>query len=122
MTAQNRSARQTYLDGLSEGRLLYQFDEDTGTAVFYPREVGPGGRAQSLAWRESSGQGVLYSYTHVKSRAGDFNIALVDLDEGFRMMSTIPGVEPTELNIGMRVHALFESDGEEPRVTFGAAA
>lgn len=99
---------------------MYQFDEDSRTAVFYPREVGPGGRTASLAWRESAGLGTLYSHTHVKSRAGDFNIALIDLDEGFRMMSTVVGVEPSMLSIGMRVKARVETHGDEPRVIFGA--
>ena len=36
---------------------------------------------------------------------GDYNVALVDLDEGVRMMSRVDGVPPTEVKIGMRVKA-----------------
>lgn len=120
-----RSARQIYLDGLRDGHLLYQYDEATGAAVFYPREVGPGGDPGALVWRRSAGAGTVYSFTVLHGRDGTRNIVLVDLDEGFRMMSTIVdqrlgGGDP---RIGQRVQARIEPHGDDGhRVVFGVAA
>ena len=38
------------------------------------------------------------------------NLALVDLDEGFRMMSRVEGVAPEDVAIGMRVRVRFDDD------------
>lgn len=46
-------------------------------------------------------------------------MALVELDEGVRMMSTLPGIETAE--IGARVRARIEDTEEGPRVVFDLA-
>lgn len=111
-----RSARSVFLDGLAAGRLLYQYDEIARAAVFFPREVGPGGRPEALAWRESRGFGTVHAFTVLAKPPG--NIVLVDLDEGFRMMSTLPGVAEGQLAIGLRVRAAIEPHGDAHRVVF----
>lgn len=112
----HKSARQIYVEALEQGRLLYQLDEDTQQAVFYPREVGPGGDPKRLVWRESRGYGEVYSFTTIeKARA---NVVLVDLDEGFRMMSTVLNCEPCALKIGMRVRAKVEASEGGCRLVF----
>jgi len=59
----------------------------------------------------------VYSTTAVHRREGIHNVALVDLDEGFRVMSEIVGVAPDDVRIGMGVRA--RDDGE--RIVFDAA-
>ncbi|MDQ8034437.1 MAG: OB-fold domain-containing protein [Bordetella sp.] len=114
-----RSARQVYLDGLRDGQLLYQYDELAGMAVFYPREVGPSGEPGALVWRRSEGRGSLYAWTVIHARSGTRNIALVDLDEGFRMMATVQGVQARDLRIGQRLRAAIERPADtDPRVVF----
>jgi uncharacterized protein len=111
-----KSARQVHLDGLRDGQLLYQYDEQAGAAVFYPREVGPGGSPGALTWRRSAGLGTIYSWTVLHSREERRNLVLVDLDEGFRMLSTV--IDADELRIGLRVQARIEPFGEIHRVVF----
>ena len=41
---------------------------------------------------------------------GDYNVALVDLAEGPRLMSRIDGVPPEQVRIGMRVRARVIDD------------
>jgi uncharacterized OB-fold protein len=92
----------TYLEHLKGGRLAYQVTED-GKPVFYPRAVAPhtGG---ALEWRVSSGLGTVYSTTVVHSRnEAPFNVALIDMDEGFRLMSRVEEIDPMAVRIGMRV-------------------
>lgn len=103
-----RSARQTYLDGLDQGKFLYQYDEGAHRAVFFPREVGPSGDPKALKWKESAGSGSIYSFTIVHQSIGCRNIVIVELDEGFRMMSKVVNCEPEALAIGLRVKAKIE--------------
>lgn len=92
----------TYLEHLKKGELAYQVTDD-GQAVFYPRTVAPvtGG---TLEWRVSKGLGTVYSTTVVHNRnEAPLNLALIELDEGFRMMSRVEDIDPMAVRIGMRV-------------------
>lgn len=99
---------------LREGRLMIQRARRTGEYVFYPKVMSPSGETD-LEWVEASGGGTIYAITVNRRREGSYNVALVDLDEGPRMMSTVIGVET--LPIGARVRARIEA-GETPRVVF----
>ena len=55
-----------------------------------------------------SGGGTVYSTTVVRRKSadgGDYNVCLVDLAEGPRMMSRVVNVPPAEVKIGMAVRA-----------------
>ncbi len=103
----------TYRRHLGNGKLGYQRCADCSAAVFYPRVLCPICGGGALEWRESAGRGTLYATTAVHSRNRDpRNVVLVDLDEGFRMMSRIEDVPAEEVEIGTRVR--FEvRQGEE---------
>jgi len=92
----------TYLEHLKKGELAYQVTA-SGEAVFYPRAVAPvtGGE---LSWRVSKGLGTVYSTTVVYYRDEQpLNVALIDMDEGFRLMSRVEDIDPMQVKIGMRV-------------------
>jgi uncharacterized OB-fold protein len=77
--------------------------------------------AQNLAWAEPSGAGTVYSFSIVRRKpeaGGDYNVALVDLQEGVRMMSRIDGVTPEGLRIGMPVRARVLRGEGQPLVVF----
>ena len=97
------SPNATYAAYCAKGELAYQVDVETGAAVFFPRVMAPGSGA-ALEWRVSKGVGTVYATTvvHTKGEA-PHNVALIDLDEGFRMMSRVEGIDPMEVKIGMRV-------------------
>jgi uncharacterized OB-fold protein len=63
-------------------------------------------------------RGVVYSTSTVHARDGAYNVCLVDLEDGARVMSTVVGVEPDEVRIGMAVRAREDDDG---RIVFDAA-
>ena len=115
------SARNYFLAGLERSELRYQFDPATDRSVFYPREVAPSGRLGKLEWRVSRGEGVIYSYTEVYRSKEIYNIVLVDLSEGFRVMSTIPDALPGSLFVGQAVQVAFETLGSERRIIFKVA-
>jgi uncharacterized OB-fold protein len=92
----------TFLEHMKKGELAYQVTED-GRAVFYPRAVAPvtGG---DLGWRVSRGLGTVYSTTVVYFKGeAPLNVALIDVDEGFRLMSRVEDIDAASVKIGMRV-------------------
>ena len=110
-----------YKDKLAQGRFEIQKCAGCGKHVFYPRVICPHCGADKLGWVAASGAGVVYSTTVVRRKpdaGGDYNVALVDLAEGPRMMSRVAGVEPTAVKIGMKVKARIAKDGEAPVVEF----
>ena len=93
-----------YVAHLKRGELGYQFSPSAGQAVFYPRVIAPKTGAADLEWRRSTGFGTVHATTVVHPQQGEtYNVCLVDLDEGFRMMSRVEDIDPTEVKIGMRV-------------------
>jgi uncharacterized OB-fold protein len=104
-----------YLEHLARGQLAYQVTE-TGEPVFFPRAVAPGTASPELAWRVSKGLGTVYATTVVYYRdEPPLNVALVDLDEGFRMMSRVEDIDPMQVRIGMRVRLkVLPGDGKTP--------
>ena len=72
----------------------------------FPRENCPFCGSGEVVFAAPKGTGVVYSYTVVARKAdagGDYNVVLVDLDEGVRLMSRIEGVDPHSVKIGQRV-------------------
>jgi uncharacterized OB-fold protein len=63
-------------------------------------------------WVEASGAGTVHSTTTVRAREGDYNVSLIDLAEGCRLMSRVEGVAPEAVAIGMAVRAGITADPE----------
>ena len=106
---------------LREGRFMIQRSASTGRHVFYPRVLVPGTGEADLEWVEASGEGTVYATTVTRRRpekGGDYNVALIDLAEGPRMMSRVVGIEPGEVTIGMKVRARVDELNGAPAVVF----
>ena len=106
----------TYLEHCRRGELAYQVCTDDGSAVFYPRAVAPGSGSRNLEWRISRGLGTVYTTTVVHYRGEPpLNVAMIDLDEGFRMMSRVVDIDPMQVKIGMRVRVrMLHGDDKQP--------
>jgi len=93
-----------YQAHLDKGELAYQWDKAASRAVFYPRVVSPHSGSTDMEWRVSKGLGTVYATTVTYPFKGDgYNIALIDCDEGFRMMGRVEEIDPLAVKIGMRV-------------------
>jgi uncharacterized OB-fold protein len=93
-----------YIDHLKRGQLAFQFSPSAGQVVFHPRVIAPVTGAADLEWRVSRGMGTVHATTVVHPQQGDpYNVCLVDVDEGFRLMSRVEDIPPREVKIGMRV-------------------
>lgn len=110
---------------LGDGRLMLQHCASCNKAVFYPRVLCPHCGSDALSWKQSAGTGTVYSVTLVARKdrdGGPYNVVLVDLDEGVRMMSRIDNVANQDIRIGMRVSHIIGAIDEEPVVLFRPAA
>jgi uncharacterized OB-fold protein len=89
---------------LAKGELAYQVCLDDNRPFFYPRVVAPATGSANLEWRVSKGLGTVYTTTavHYKDEP-PLNVAMIDLDEGFRMMSRVEDIDAMQVKIGMRV-------------------
>ncbi len=105
-----------YIAFLERGELGYQFSPSANAAVFYPRVIAPRSGADDLEWRVSKGLGTVHATTVVHPQNGEpYNVALIDIDEGFRMMSRVEDLPPKAVKIGMRVKfRVHPKEGDEP--------
>jgi len=109
----------TYRRYLESGSLGFQRCAGCGAAVFYPRVICPVCGDDDLAWETSSGRGVVYATTAVYRRDTEpYNVVLVDLEEGFRMMSRVEGVPAERVEVGTRVSLRVDREGDDPVPVF----
>lgn len=102
-----------FAEKLAAGRFEIQRCSACARHVFYPRVLCPHCGAGRLDWVQASGRGTVYSTTVIRRKpeeGGDYNVALVDLEEGVRLMSRVTGVAPDSVRIGMKVLAKIESN------------
>ena len=109
-----------YQQFLAEGRFMIQRCASSGNYVFYPRVAEPHTGATDLEWTEASGHGTVYSTSVVRQKppTPNYNVALIDLAEGPRMMSRVVGIAPEAVRIGMAVTAKIITDSEAAVVVF----
>lgn len=109
-----------YYDGLKEKKLLIPHCRSCGKPHFYPRSACPHCWSEGeYTWREARGTGVIHTFTVVRSNPPPafvpmlpFSVAIIDLDEGVRLLSNIDG-DFQNLAIGDRVELNFvERDGQ----------
>jgi uncharacterized OB-fold protein/acyl dehydratase len=105
-------------EGVQAGKLLIQRCGGCGTLRHPPRPMCP--RCQSLEWDtvEASGRGTVYSFVinhHPQVPSFDYPlvIALVELEEGTRLVSNVLGVDPADVHVGMPVEVTFEAVDDE---------
>ncbi|MDQ0287316.1 putative OB-fold protein [Desulfofundulus luciae] len=115
---QKRPETEKFWEGCKEGKLLLQKCNDCGEYIFYPRALCPHCMSQSLSWVESSGRGEVYTFSiHHRGPTPGFKppyvVALIDLEEGVRIMSNVIGCDPNEVKIGMKVKVTFEQLSED---------
>lgn len=109
---------------LAAGRFMLQRCRSSGRHVFYPRVAEPASGDEDLEWVEAAGLGSVYSVTIVRPKPPEeaYVVALVNLAEGPRMMTTVEGIAATDVRIGMRVRAVIVNRGGRPMVVFEANA
>ena len=101
--------------GCREHELRLQKCRDCGQFRFYPRSLCPYCFSDKSEWVRASGRGRIYSFTVSYRPATEafledlpYNIAIIELEEGVRMVSNVVGCENEDLKIGLPVEVVFE--------------
>lgn len=109
-----------FWDGTKRHELLIQKCQDCQKFVFYPKVICPFCLSDNLEWIKASGRGKIYSYMVVYSYqpqafAEDvpYVVAIIDLDEGVRMMSNVVECDPEMVRCDMDVTVVFDDITDE---------
>ena len=112
---------QPYWDGTKRHVLMIQRCNGCGQHYFYPRPLCPHCFSRDVHWTQVSGRGRLHTYTINYRPPRKFPtqspviIAVIELDEGPRLMSNIVGADadPAKLRCDAPVEVVFEDITEE---------
>ena len=114
-------ASEPFWEATKEKRFLIQRCDACDSTIFYPREVCPQClSSESLSWSESQGNGTIYAASVQEKPANPFMadrvpyvVALVELDDGIRLMSNVINCAPYDATVGRTVKLTWEplSDG-----------
>ena len=105
-----------YWEGISNSELRYQLCNSCKKSIFYPRSICPTCGGNDISWQVSSGLGEIYACTTIYRAPPKYKdkvpyiVALIDLNEGFRMMSEIIDFEGQVVSVGKRVQVTFRDD------------
>lgn len=104
-----------YWNAAREGKLVLPRCRNCGHTFFMPRHQCPACWSDDLAWEEASGRGKVHSFSIVRRASlaafaarTPYVLALIDLEEGPRMMSNILGEDALETRVGDAVEVCFE--------------
>lgn len=117
-TGVHSAAAAPYWDGCREGELRYQRCSTCGSVNMRPARSCAACGGTTLSWERSHGRGRLYSWTVVwRPQHPSFEIpyapAIVELDEGFFVLTAIIGCDHEDLDAGMPVVVEFHPAGED---------
>ncbi len=114
------AASRPFFDGTLRGELVLQRCGACGQWMWPVRFRCISCLSDDLSWEASAGTGTIYSFTLVHQLvhpgfAGDlpYNVVMVDLDEGVRIISNLVDIANDEVQIGQRVAVTFELVSDE---------
>jgi len=109
-----------YWEAAKNGTLLIKRCHACGAVHHYPRPFCPTCWSEDVEWVAASGRGTLYTYSVVFrndlapfDQWGTYVPAVVELEEGPRLMTNIVEASPESLVVGMAVEVLFRDLTEE---------
>lgn len=108
-----------YWNAARECRLVIRKCTACGSMHFMPRYLCPVCWSDQLEWVDSRGTGSIHSFTIIRRAPVSafavrvpYVVALIDLDEGPRMMANVIGDDALSAHIGARVSVAFEDRGD----------
>ena len=106
-----------FWDAAAEGRFLIKRCNDCGQTHWFPRALCPFCFSDQTEWKESPGEGVIYSYSVMhRSPSGPYAIGYVTLNEGPAVLTNFVDVAPDGLSIGQKVKVKFQPTENGPPV------
>lgn len=99
-----------------EGRLALQHCGDCGKPRYPINHVCPHCLCETYEWKPVSGRGTVHSsivfhqvYNQAFAMDVPYNVSLIQLEEGPRMMSNVVGIPPQEVKVGDKVAVVFDA-------------
>ena len=109
-----------FWDATAIGILKIQKCSKCDMNIFYPRLYCPSCGSKEIEWIEALGTGNVYSFTVVENNAPSafivdmpYVVAVVEMDEGIRMLTNIINCNLEQLTCDMRVKVVFERLNDE---------
>ena len=106
--------QQPFWESLRQRRIKVQRCASCGAFRHVPKEICASCHATAFSWEPVSGRGVVYTYTVVHRaptpayQAGaPYAIVHAAMDEGFRMVATMTGADPSSVRIGAPVRVVY---------------
>jgi uncharacterized OB-fold protein len=113
-----RNAGAAFWNKAAEGVLVVPKCNECGRMFWHPRPRCPHCGSERVDWIRGSGNGTVHTFTVVRQSDDPFfktrvpyAVAMIDLDEGVRIMTNIVDTPLDALAVGLRVEALFEGAG-----------
>jgi uncharacterized OB-fold protein len=108
-----------FWEATAEGRYLVQWCKVCEQPIYYPRYACPLCLNDAVEWRTGSGRGVVYAFSVVHTPAAPwmadrmpYVAALIDLEEGVRVLSNIVDCDPRQVVVGAPVEVRWEPLGD----------
>jgi hypothetical protein len=105
-----------FWDAAQRGELAMQQCSDCGHVRFPINHVCPSCLSEQYAWKRLSGRGTVYSsivfhqvYNQAFAKDVPYNVSLIQLAEGPRMMSNVVGIAPSDVKVGDEVEVVFDA-------------
>ncbi len=103
----------------ADGTLMLRRCEACHALFYYPRILCTRCMSTSVGWTRASGRGRVYAFTFVHRAPTEafradapYPVAIIELEEGPRLMSNVIGADMEDIRIGMEVEVTFEPRGE----------
>ena len=117
---ESRALTAPFWEATRRHELVIQRCRQCSSWVFHPREQCPVCFSRELAWTPVSGRGRVYAFTVVHQPAHPafqsetpYTYAVIQLEEGVRMVSNVVGCAPAEVRVDMPVVAVFDDVSPE---------
>ena len=111
---------EVYWQGCRKHELLLQCCTQCNEFQFYPRIICTKCTSENLEWVKATGRGRVLTFTIVRRAVSEayaadvpYVVALIQLDEGPKMMSNVVQCDPETLVVGSPVQVVFEDWSDE---------
>jgi len=116
-----RPETKPFWEGCKNHSLMLPRSKQTGKFFFYPRAFSPGDDMSSdIEWVKSPGRGKVWTFsihhmgpTKAYKEDGAYVVALIELEEGVKMMSNVVDCDVSDVKIGMEVEVVFDDVTDE---------
>ncbi|HLF72435.1 MAG TPA: Zn-ribbon domain-containing OB-fold protein [Dehalococcoidia bacterium] len=117
---ENPALTAPFWEAAKRHELVMQRCKNCTNYIHFPREQCPVCFSQDLEWTQVSGKGRVYAFTNVYQAqhpafqdGTPYTFAIVQLDEGPRMVTNVVGCKPEDVQCDMRVEATYDDASDE---------